>query len=649
MNLEMAQEMQPQTDALPVKLEVDCTRLLKIENVQYIKQEFDSQRNVVWIQSEDKDEAGDNFQNLSLIKAEKELNKSFEEKASTIIQETDAKPIAGNELEKLLVKEENDNGYDENFELSQSDIEKEFEAFNNEDEKANSGETTLENNTTAYKCQMCQAIFIKFLEYKAHKKLHFIEKRRCPTCNIVCQSIGKLQDHLNKHLGLKPFNCDECGKSFISKHHVKLHKRCHNKEKSYKCTQCDKAFRNRGSLRSHQLVHQEKIKEFICKICKEDYLNLPDFRKHMEEHGKKSEIKCGLCNKTFNSDRGLEYHVSFHKELQFPCEYCGRIYPSMYRIKRHIKRAHIPNQCEECNEVFFDRALFTKHRKQHNENKPVECQYCQKKFDKAKNLSEHVRLQHKQDGTMKKCHICDKEFINTSLLKNHVKTHDKCFKCPHCDKVFASRYNLETHSVTHSGARDHKCDICGKGYSTKSSLKNHLATHSEERSFHCDQCSKTFKTNRRLYVHKFSHATEEKFQCDICFQRFRVKQYLKYHMIKHSTVKPFQCEICKKRFKHKKSYEKHMVQGKHKKTETEEHDCDFCDESFATRDLLVDHFAEVHHKENIINNIDECEDMVEENGGDEMMNEEENITGVKVEGRENIRAAVQIKNEQPDS
>ncbi|KAJ8932196.1 hypothetical protein NQ314_014848 [Rhamnusium bicolor] len=89
--------------------------------------------------------------------------------------------------------------------------------------------------------------------------------------------------------------------------------------------------------------------------------------------------------------------------------------------------------------VFYDRALFTKHRKQHNEGKPVECQYCQKKFDKAKNLSEHIRLQHKQDGTMKKCHICDKEFINTALLKNHVKTHDKCFKCPHCDKVFASR------------------------------------------------------------------------------------------------------------------------------------------------------------------------------------------------------------------
>lgn len=90
---------------------------------------------------------------------------------------------------------------------------------------------------------------------------------------------------------------------------------------------------------------------------------------------------------------------------------------------------------------------------------------------------------------------------------------------------------------------------------------------------------------------------------------FRVKQYLKYHMNKHSTVKPFECDVCKKRFKHKKSYEKHMALGRHRKMTDVEHDCDFCDESFASKDLLVDHFAEVHHEENIINTIEDCEGM----------------------------------------
>nr|CAI5869090.1 unnamed protein product [Callosobruchus analis] len=515
-----------------------------------------------------------------------------------------------NNIEKLLTKDEIKEEEEDKYELSPSDLEKEFEKFNKEDEIVNSGKTTLANNATAYKCQMCDEIFLKFPEYKIHKKNHYIEKRRCKICNIVCQSIGKLADHLNKHLGLRPFKCDECDKSFVSKHHVKLHKRCHSTEKIFKCTKCEKAFKNRMSLRSHLIVHYEKIKEFICKVCNKECADLAGLRQHMVSHGNVPEIKCGLCNKKFNNDRSLECHLSTHKELKFPCDFCGKIYQSMYRIKRHIKRSHIRSHCDVCNEVFYDRAAFTRHKKSHDDSKPTECEFCQRKFAKAKNLSEHIRLQHKKDEEVRKCKICEKEFINLSLLKNHLKTHDKSFKCPDCDMVFSSRYNLETHSVTHTGARNHKCHVCQKSYSTRTSLKNHLATHSDIRSFQCDVCAKMFKTNRRLYVHKFCHATEEKYQCEICLQKFKVKQYLKYHMIKHSTVKPFECDICKKRFKHKKSFEKHMTLGRHRKVLDTEHDCDFCDETFPSREELIEHFEEVHHEENIINNLEDMEESV---------------------------------------
>lgn len=78
--------------------------------------------------------------------------------------------------------------------------------------------------------------------------------------------------------------------------------------------------------------------------------------------------------------------------------------------------------------------------RQHKEHKPAVCEYCHKMFDKAKNLAEHIRLQHREDEEKKPCPICGKEFINSSLLRNHVKTHDKHFKCPDCERVFASRY-----------------------------------------------------------------------------------------------------------------------------------------------------------------------------------------------------------------
>lgn len=77
-----------------------------------------------------------------------------------------------------------------------------------------------------------------------------------------------------------------------------------------------------------------------------------------------------------------------------------------------------------------------------------------------------------------------------------------------------------------------------------------------------------------------------------------------------------------------------MAMGKHKKKEerANEHDCDFCDESFPSRDLLVDHFAAIHHEENIINTIEMCDRIMEdmnvktekneEDDGDEEIQEE---------------------------
>lgn len=76
-----------------------------------------------------------------------------------------------------------------------------------------------------------------------------------------------------------------------------------------------------------------------------------------------------------------------------------------------------------------------------------------------------------------------------------------------------------------------------------------------------------------------------------------------------------------------------MTLGRHRKVEerSNEHDCDFCDESFLTRDLLLDHFAQVHHEENIINTIEMCDKIMEdmgvkkENGEDEEKAQEEQM------------------------
>lgn len=138
-------DIKKETD-VDFKKETDVKGLFIPENIQKIKQEYD------------------------------EIN--YKEKQNISLQYSTSEVTNSHILESLLIKPEVESEVEESYELSQSDIEKEFEAFNKEDEKKNSGKTILENNTTAYKCQICGDIFQKFPEYKNHKRNHFIEKRR---------------------------------------------------------------------------------------------------------------------------------------------------------------------------------------------------------------------------------------------------------------------------------------------------------------------------------------------------------------------------------------------------------------------------------------------------------------------------------------
>lgn len=143
--------------------------MANLQSNQKIKKEFKSE------QDESSDCDSKNIFCLDKFTAIKKEPVNDNKKCSL---EQSASDLNSKILDTLLIKPEIESDVEDNFELSTSDIEKEFEAFNKEDEKNNTGKTILANNTTAYKCQLCGDVFHKFLEYKDHKRNHFIEKRR---------------------------------------------------------------------------------------------------------------------------------------------------------------------------------------------------------------------------------------------------------------------------------------------------------------------------------------------------------------------------------------------------------------------------------------------------------------------------------------
>ena len=255
----------------------------------------------------------------------------------------------------------------------------------------------------------------------------------------------------------------------------------------------------------------------------------------------------------------------------------------------------------------------------------LQCEKCERKFEKAEDKAKHDRQSSKQ-GHVLICQVCFKRFCNSNDLEVHnIQVHKakvksvtplaqtqpkpqpkplnvqpkqspnqpkKVFtehKCKYCNKVFASVGGLKVHEQLHDD---------GEKKSPAFANKNVTIPQIRKYSSRCKYCDQEFKTFDQLKVHidaihenpqmrtvasaqqprKNSPSVNRgKFSCDLCEKTFESLLGLNRHKAQthmntpkniadgKTTNSQFKCDQCRKTFNNAVSLENHKLEA-HLKT-----------------------------------------------------------------------------------
>lgn len=109
-----------------------------------------------------------------------------------------------------------------------------------------------------FRCKLCGNEFKKLQDANRHRIMRHINRRkphnilwpkRCLFCPAILNSLqNKIQHENEEHANLKQYKCDICGKSFLKRETLKVHRDAHSTQRNFICQFCGKRFNSSNYL-----------------------------------------------------------------------------------------------------------------------------------------------------------------------------------------------------------------------------------------------------------------------------------------------------------------------------------------------------------------------------------------------------------------
>lgn len=425
----------------------------------------------------------------------------------------------------------------------------------------------------------------------------------CTICNKQFSCRTGLKYHMNIHLGIQPYKCDECDKSFHDKRNMIQHKKKHtlkddetNKRISqllisatedvnivlqssnnidWMCEYCNGDFELEIRLAKHVIKeHGDNRESHVCNICGEKFGNPNDLLVHMRNHPESKQFVCGFlgCGQGFAFKSSLGVHTNKHSRLNKPIE--RRTQDQLTEIaKQHATlliskedkttSEEISFKCSGCVKQFDDRTKLLAHIQAVHKRKWEKCTECDRIFKSDVSINRHMQIEH--PNAMQTCDLCEKSFISKDKLEKHKQTHEMKekvhFECSFCNETFSNKYYLRFHLTTHE--KDAACNICGEKFNSARQMLIHRERHSKKQVIRCrfNDCNQVFEDRRALLLHSTEHPSElrRKYICSICGKSIASRSYYRDHMNSHTGATPYECSYCGKKFGKSGSLYRHKL------------------------------------------------------------------------------------------